>query len=437
MTQLIIRLALALGLIGALSACATYPNYHRNYDGYGNYSVSQGPGYYDGGYSDGGYYDRGYSDYRGSYFGYSDWSAPYRYGYSAYGFRDPWYGGSSYGNSWQNPWNQYGRSRSSNWGWSLGYGWSSNQRFGNFGYGRSYGYNDPWRWSSPTWHRPYYGYRPLPQERRVDWRPADGVGVASSRFDRAEDQAQRIANRRGAGSFGSARGENLYGGEPIKRADDGSTSGQPLFDQRGRALPRGARSGWVEPVPQSTSRFERGGLIAEQPQRLDREPFEGDPTRMPQRTPDRADDGRWQQPVQPSESLPNRRFERLPDSAPRSQFERGGDVSPQPQVFERSQPRDEPVGRDSRESFARPAQRMQPRDQWQDASHVDRQVSGFERAAPVPIERPPVERFEAPSQRANPPFAEPRPERSAPEESEREPSSRRLQRESFDEQPLN
>jgi hypothetical protein len=345
------RTVLILASLTALSGCVTYPS------GY----IAAGPGgyvdcryepcsrdgytYWSGSSRSYGYADSSWYASGPAWYGSSRWYAPYRVGYTTWGFRDPWYDpwyGSSW--TWASPWYPAWHSRSrSNWYWSVGYGWSSGPWSGSLWYrpwSYSSGYGSGWYgsgwygggWSS-TWHRPYRGHRPPPRERHVDWRPAEGIGVANPRWLPASEEVQRIADRSlqsGSGRAFESGAGNVYEPrrvEPVSYRGGDIPESTRLDRPAGRVMPRGAADGWVAPMPGSRptggERWADDGLAVErsQPQRF--EPPE--PSRyerpMPQRF-ERSEPARFDPP-------PQQRFE-PPEP---SRYER-----PMPQRFERSEP---------------------------------------------------------------------------------------------------
>ncbi len=347
------RWTLILATLTGLSGCVTYPDYYIA-SGPGGTSIDcryqpctrDGYAYWSGGsrygYSGGGWYDPG-----SAWYGSSRWYAPYRIGYTPWGFRDPWYDpwyGSSWAwaSPWYPAWHPTSRSR---WSWSVGYGWSSGPWSGSlwyrpWSYSSWYGsgwYGSGWYgggWSS-TWHRPYRGHRPPPRERTVDWRPADGIGVANPRWLPASEEVQRIADRdsRYRGNRGIDTGAGRVH-EP-RIADPGSIRGLDATDATrldrpsGRVMPRGAADGWIAPMPGSRppdgGRWADDGATIErsQPARFDPPPqrFEApQPSRyerpMPQRF-ERAEPARVDLPPQRFETPEPARFDPPPPAESR------------------------------------------------------------------------------------------------------------------------
>jgi len=343
------RWVLILASLTGLFGCVTYPDYR----------IAAGPGSrwvdcrYESCRRDGyAYWSGGGSSYGGSvggWYGSSRWYPPYRVGYTAWGFRDPWYDPwyrSSW--TWASPWYPAWHP-TSRWSWSIGYGWSSGPWYGSLWYhpwSYSTWYGPNWYgwggygggWSS-TWHRPYRGSRPPPRERTVDWRPAEGVGVANSRWLPASEEVQRIADRNarvgGSRAFDTGPGTSY---EP-RRVEPGAYRAGDAIDPdrldrpRGRVMPRGAADGWIAPIPGSRSTggeratYERVTLDRPQPARFDPLPqrFEAsEPARYERPMPERFERS------QPARFAPSpQRFE-APEPA---RYER-----PMPARFERTQP---------------------------------------------------------------------------------------------------
>jgi hypothetical protein len=442
------RWTLILAALAGLSGCATYPDRY----------VAAGPGgtWIDCRYepcardgytylSPGGHAYGPSGAWHGSgtvWYGSSRWYAPYRPGYTAWGFRDPWY------DPWRDPWwgtgwawapyghgwHGHGRSR---WSWSIGYGWSSGPWTGSLWY-------RPWSYSSwygpgwygggwvSTWHRPYRGHRPPPRERTVDWRPADGLGVANPRWLPASEEAQRIADRSRLGDAVPVRADEPARVELFERGDVEPMrtveADDPIrLDRRsGRVVPRGAADGWIAPMPGSRvpdgERWADGGSTIRESgaARLDPPPsrFESpEPTRferpMSQRF-ERAEPARFDPPPQRFESPEPTHFER-----PMSQrFERAEPArfapppprfeSPEPTRFERPMPQ--------RFERAEPArfERAEP-------ARFDPPPPRFESPEPTRHERPMPQRFE----RAEPARFDP------PASTEPRSGGRRFEREDF------
>lgn len=424
------RLLILLSL-AAVAGCATYPDRYIA-AGPGGVDCRSAPCTRDGyTYWSSSGYGHGYAGgWHGSgtvWYGSSRWHAPYRPGYTAWGFRDPWY------DPWRDPWwgagwawappshagwHGHGRSR---WTWSIGYGWSSGPWSGSLWYrpwwqpvwhgpgwhgGGWYGSG----WSS-TWHRPYRGHRPPPRERTVDWRPADGIGVASPRWLPAAEEAQRIADRSRAGArswTGSAAPveERLGSSDPFVRGD-----GEPMrvveledavrHDRRpGRLMPRGAAEGWIAPMPGSRPPArERGSddgaaVDAARPARWDLTPSRFE-------TPE---------PIRGERPTPGR-------------FARGeaGRFDPSPSRFETPE---EPVGyeRPMPGRFARP-----------EPARFDPPPQRFEAPEPPRYERPMPEPFEPVRVGTAPRFEPPQPtRREALDDPEPRLDSRRFDRADFE-----
>ena len=175
----------------------------------------------------------------------------------------------------------------------------------------------------------------------MDWRPAEGIGVANPRWLPASEEAQRIADRSlqsGSGRAFESGAGNVYEPrrvEPVSYRGGDIPESTRLDRSAGRVMPRGAADGWVAPMPGSRptggERWADDGLAVErsQPQRFDPPPqqrFESpEPSRyerpMPQRF-ERSEPARFDPP-------PQQRFE----SPEPSRYER-----PMPQRFERSEP---------------------------------------------------------------------------------------------------
>ena len=381
-----LRGALILFAVAGLAGCVTYPTSY----------IATGPGgvvdcryvrctY--GGYD---YRTVGGSSYRyiapaphtsgNSWYGSSRWYTPYRHGYTRYGFRDPWYDpwfGGPLWSPWYPAWYSVPRS---GWSWSIGYGspgygwansywyrpWSYSSWYGSGAYGYGW-YGGGWR---STWHRPYYGYRPPPRERYVDWRPAEGIGVADPRRAPAADEVQRMANRSGYGYGYGGSGLSRDGnpGQEFVRGDVQPESiREPedavLLDRRsGRVQPRGARDGWVAPIPGSRvpvgERRESDGATAGGSASAR---FDPEPQRAEAPEPERY--GR---------PMPER-FE-----APEvSRFD------PEPQRYEAAEP-------------ARYERPMPERFEAPEVSRFDPEPQRYEAPEPERYERPMPERFEAP-----------------------------------------
>jgi hypothetical protein len=418
------RLLIVLSLAG-LAGCATYPDRY----------IAAGPGgvdcryerclrdgytYWSDGYEPWRRYDGGYGA-GAVWYGSSRWYAPYRPGYTAWGFRDPWF------DPWYDPWWGTGwawtparhagwrDSHRSHWSWSIGYGWSSGPWSGSLWYRpwwQPVWYGSGWHgggWTS-TWHRPYRGHRPPPRERTVDWRPAEGLGVANPRWLPAAEEAQRIADRARAGAPRSWMGSAAPAEERIGSSDAferGDVEPMRLvepedpvrLDRRpGRLMPRGAAEGWIAPMPGSRPPGrERGSddgvrIEAARPARWDP---------MPSRfeTPE---------PIGDERPMPGR-------------FARGepGRFDPSPSRFETPE---EPVGyeRPMPGRFARP-----------EPARFDPPPPRFEAPEPIRYERPMPEAFEP--VRADPaPRFEPPQHSEAPAEPETRLDPRRFDRADFE-----
>jgi hypothetical protein len=405
-----LRSALILTAVAGLGGCVTYPTsyiasgpgggvdcrYVRcSYDGYAYLPPSSARF----GYAGSSAYVSG-----PAWYGSSRWYSPYRHGYTAYGFRDPWY--DPWGNSFSwSPWYPAWYSITSSGGsWSIGYGssyspwggsywnrpWSYSSWYGSGAYGYG-GYGGGWR---STWHRPYYGHRPPPRERHVDWRPADGIGVADPYRRPAADEVQRIADRSrfGYSDGGSLRDPDNF--EVVRGAVEPElileAADPTRLDQRpGRVMPRGAADGWVAPMPGSqvpvNERWEgnAGAVDGDEPSR-----FDPPPQRYETSEPER-----YERPMP-------ERFE-----APEAQrYE-----APEPQRYEAPEP--ERYERPMPERFEAPeAQRYQaPEPQRYEAPEPAR----YERPMPERFEAPEPQRYEAPEPQR---YEAPEPQRSeAPE----------------------
>jgi hypothetical protein len=380
------RWMLMLAALTGISGCVTYPDYY----------VAAGPGgtwidcryqpctrdgytYWSGNRARG----DGWSSWHGStpaWYGSSRWYAPYRVGYTPWGFRDPWYdpwyGGWTWASPWYPAWHPTSR-----WSWSVGYGWSSSPWSGSVWYqpwSHPSWYGPGWHgsgwhgggWWHSTWHRPYRGHRPPPRDRHVDWRPADGIGVSSLRWLPASEEVQRIANRNALGGDGlvlDGRPASVYEPRRTEPASAHDVREDPtrLDRSAGRVMPRGAADGWIAPMPDSRPptgerRIEAGvadvrsGAVRPDPlsQRFDAPEAARHERPMPERF-ERSEPARFDPPPQRFEAPQPARYERpMPERFERSEPAR---FDLPPQRFEAPQPAryEPPAATESRSSGRR------------------------------------------------------------------------------------